>query len=202
MTLRGAGPHARTAPVVPLLQPPAQTSGSLTIGTPDTNGAGANSIGFVHLRAIVDTPGPPELSDIVFRAQITDVRCKPGTTACGDSNAADGPDYTGELESDATVRLTDHFNAIAPGGGSDPATVNDFPFPMKLSCANTAATSTGGTCGVETTFEAVSPGSVTRIEGRRSVLELAQFLIFDGGADGFISTMPNTLFAVQGLFIP
>ena len=130
------------------------------------------------------------------------MRCKPGTTACGNPNAADGPDYTGELKSDPTVRLTDHFNAVAPGGGSNPATVNDFPFPMKLSCANTAATSTGGTCSVETTFEAVIPASVTRMESRRSVLELAQFQVFDGGADGFISTTPNTLFAVQGLFIP
>lgn len=186
----------------PSCNPPGQTSSSLTVGTPDANGAGANSSAFVNLRAIVDAPGPPEGSDIVFRAQITDVRCKPGTTACGNANTAGGPDYTGELKSDATVRLTDHFNAIAPGGGPDPATVNDFPFPVPLSCANTAATSIGGTCAVDTTFEALSPGSVTKMEGKRSVVELAQFQVFDGGADGFVSTTPNTLFAVQGIFIP
>jgi hypothetical protein len=186
----------------PSCNPPSQTSSYLTIGTPDANGAGANSLGFVNLRAIADTPGPPDGSDILFRAQITDVRCKPGTTACGNANTADGADYTGELQSDATIRLTDHFNAIAPGGGSDPATVIDFPFPVNLHCANTAATSIGGLCSFDTSFEALRPGSIHSMEGRRSVIELAQFQVFDGGADGIVSTTPNTLFAVQGLFIP
>lgn len=186
----------------PSCNPPGQTSSSLTVGTPDANGAAANSVGFLRLTAIVDTPGPPEGSDIIFTAEITDVRCEPGTTACGNANAADGADYTGELQSDATVRLTDHFNAVTPGGGPDPATVVDIPFPVNVPCANTAATSIGGLCSIDTTFEAVRPGSITRMEGKRSVVELAQFQVSDGGADGVVATTPNTLFAVQGIFIP
>jgi hypothetical protein len=53
-----------------------------------------------------------------------------------------------------------------------------------------------------TTFEAARPGSVTRMEGKRSVVELTQIQVFDGGADGVVSTTPNTLFAVQRVFIP
>ena len=66
----------------------------------------------------------------VITANITDVRCKAGTTACGAANAADGADYTGGLQGNATIRITDHFNAVAAGGGTDPATVVDIPYPI------------------------------------------------------------------------
>jgi hypothetical protein len=40
-------------------------------------------------------------------------------------------------------------------------------------------------------------------DGQRTVVELTQFQVFDGGSDGQVSTTSdNTLFAVQGLFIP
>jgi hypothetical protein len=40
------------------------------------------------------------------------------------------------------------------------------------------------------------------VDGQRTVVELTQFQVFDGGPDGQVSTNDNTLFAVQGLFIP
>ena len=40
-------------------------------------------------------------------------------------------------------------------------------------------------------------------EGRRSIFEIAQAQFYDGGADGLASSAgDNTLFAVQGLFVP
>ena len=69
----------------------------LTIGSPDANGAAANSVGFIRI-AVVGYPGPPDDSDVILTASTTDIRCKAGTAACGSANAADGADYTGELE--------------------------------------------------------------------------------------------------------
>ena len=87
------------------------------MGTPDANGAAANSEGNVKLEVFVGVPGPPDDSDVFITSSITDVRCKAGTTACGSANAADGADYTGGLQGNATIRITDHYNAIAAGGG-------------------------------------------------------------------------------------
>ena len=130
----------------PSCNPPVQSSTSLTIGSPDANGAGANSVGFIKLGVVVGTPGPPDDSDVNIMASATDIRCKAGVAACGSANAADGADYTGELEGTAQIRISDHFNAVAPGGGTDPATVIDIPFPVVTPCIATASTAVGSTC--------------------------------------------------------
>jgi len=184
----------------PSCNPPVSTSGSITVGTPDANGAAANSEGFVSLSVIVGVPGPPDDSDVAIKANITDVRCKAGTTACGAANAADGADYTGEVQGNATIRITDHFNAIAAGGGTDPATVVDIPFPVAATCAATASTAIGGTCSAVTSANATVPGAVK--DGKRATIEVGQISITDGGPDGVNGTAPNTLFEVQGIFIP
>jgi hypothetical protein len=36
----------------------------------------------------------------------------------------------------------------------------------------------------------------------RTIWQLGQMQVFDGGPDGETGTAPNTLFAVQGLFVP
>src|SRR4051794_21524261 len=79
----------------PSCNPPVQQSNFLTVGSPDANGAGANSTGFI-LRA-VKSPSP---EDVNIRADITDVRCKRATaaTVCNSANTADGPDYSGEVQ--------------------------------------------------------------------------------------------------------
>ena len=187
----------------PSCNPPAQTSGAVTVGTLDANGAAANSEGFFKITVIVDTPGPPDGSDLVLGARITDVRCKAGTTACGNANAADGTDYIGELKSDTSIRITDHFNAVTAGGGPDPATVVDLPFPVNLYCSNTASTSTGGDCTINTSYTVVC-GCGPWFEGRRVLVELGQLQVFDGGPDGVVASAPeqNEVFLRQGIFIP
>jgi hypothetical protein len=184
----------------PSCNPPVQTSTSLTMGSPDANGAAANSVGFVKLDVKVGVAGPPEDSDVLINSSISDVRCKAGVTACGNANAADGADYTGELQGNATIRISDHWNAVAPGGGPDAATVIDIPFPVPASCANTADTAIGGLCTASTSANTVVPGSV--LDGKRAVVGIGQITITDGGADGLNGTSPNTVFETQGIFIP
>ena len=178
----------------PSCNPPVQTSNFLTIGSPDANGAGANSTGFILLKVKATSP-----EDVLITSTITDVRCQAATAAavCNSANAADGPDYSGQVQGTATIRISDHYNGP---GLNEAATVVDIPFPVNGQCANTAATTVGGTCTVNTTANTVVVGSVK--DNQRGVVEIGQLQINDGGADGTIATADNTLFEVQGIFIP
>ena len=182
--------------------PPVQTSTRLTVGTPESNGAAVNSVGYVRFGAIVGVPGPPDDSDIAIDVSMTDVRCSGTVATCGAANSAGGADYTGELTPDAAVRLTDHFNGIAAGGGTSTATVQDFTLTgmMQVPCSATASTAVGATCALSTTLDALSPGAV--LDTRRATWQLGQVELLDGGADGEASTTPNTRLAVQGVFVP
>jgi hypothetical protein len=184
----------------PSCNPPVHSSNSLTIGTPENNGAADNSEGWLTLTVDPGTVGPPEDSDVIFMAEITDVRCRAGTTDCGNANATDGTDYTGELQGNATVRITDRWNATSPGGGLDAATVVDIPFPMPIGCANSTSNMIGALCTSNTSFNAIVPGAFK--ERKRSVLDVGQILITDGGSDGNVATTPNTTFLTQGVFVP
>jgi hypothetical protein len=54
---------------------------------------------------------------------------------------------------------------------------------------------------IDTSANAVLAGAVK--DYQRGVVEVAQLQIFDGGADGQAgTTADNTLFGVQGVFIP
>jgi hypothetical protein len=179
----------------PSCNPPVQTSNFLTIGSPDANGAGANASAYVLLTVKVTSP-----EDVNIKSVGTDVRCKPGgpAAACGTANAADGPDYSGEVQGNATIRISDHYNGP---GLNEAATVTDIPFPVNGTCAATTSTTIGGTCTTNTTANAVVPGSVK--DTQRGVVEIGQIQIFDGGTDGSVATTAdNTLFEVQGIFIP
>jgi hypothetical protein len=184
----------------PSCNPPVATSTSLTIGSPDANGAAANAVGWTKLDVKVGIAGPPDDSDVLITADSTDIRCKAGVAACGSANAVDGADYTGELQGNATIRISDHWNAVAPGGGPDAATVIDIPFPVNTTCTATADTAIGGHCVANTSANGVVPGSVK--DAKRAIVEIGQISVTDGGADGLVGTSPNTLFGVQGIFIP
>jgi hypothetical protein len=189
---------------------PAQTSANITIGSPDANGAPANSVAFIKIGVVAGTPGPPEDSDVSIQSDATDIRCKAGNLACGSANAADGADYIGEVQGNAQIRITDHWNAVAPGGGPDAATMIDIPFPVTASCAATASTAIGGRCSVLTTANAVVGGPMPPggwpdpavKDTKRAIVEISQLQVTDGGTDGVMGTTPNTLFGVQGIFIP
>jgi hypothetical protein len=174
----------------------------VTVGTFDANGATAGSHGLFKF-AVATSPGPPVRSAIQIAAQITDVRCKAATSTCGNANAAGGADYTGELQANAIIRITDHYNATAPGGGTDPATLVDIPNPVNFPCVSTSDTSVGSICDVKYSPQPLTPiPNQDWFDGKRVVVEFGQVRVIDGGSDGVVSTTPNDLFAVQGVFIP
>jgi hypothetical protein len=175
---------------------PVPASSYLTLGTPDANGAAANSAG--SIKYTVQTPSPG-VADVIVDGMITDVRCRPATSAsvCNSPNAADGPDYQGQLQANAVVRISDLDNG--PNGG-EPATVVDIPFPFNFACANSTSTTVGGLCTLNTSANAVVPGAVQ--PGARATWALDQVQVSDGGADGSVSSSDNTLFLAQGVFAP
>jgi len=179
----------------PSCTPPGQASSYLTVGTPNANGAPANSVGFARFDVV-----PPSFDgELRIMMSITDVRCLPATdtSVCGSANAADGPDYSGELQFNGTIRITDHYNGP---NLNEAATVQDIPFPVNMSCVSTADTSTGGVCSF-TTGPCMIPEGCSNA-GRRTVIEFGRLFVSDGGSDGQTSTPDNTLFVDQGLFIP
>jgi hypothetical protein len=72
--------------------------------------------------------------------------------------------------------------------------VQDTSFPVTVPCS-------AGTCSVATTANAVVPGAL--VAGQRAIWQLGQVKVYDGGADGVASTTgDNTLFMVEGIFVP
>ena len=167
--------------------PPTQTSSQLTVGTPDANGAAAKSEGSVKVDALLgNVATPADEGDARFQVSMTDVR----------RNTAGFPDYTGQLQLESTIRVTDKNN-----GPSETGTVQDTPFRVTVPCTGTGDTTVGSTCSVNTTADAVL-GAGTILESKRTVWELGQIKVNDGGTDGVASTTPNSVFAVQGVLVP
>jgi hypothetical protein len=175
----------------PSCNPPNQSSTSITVGSPDANGAPANFTSNLKLRVLRSGTA----SDVAITGSVADVRCRAGTSACGAANAADGPDYSGLLRAVLSLRITDR------GAGDSPATVVDLDFPAEWSCAPTGSSSIGSSCPLSTSAEALLPGSVP--EGERSIWEVAQVVVWDGGPDGVSATPAGgNVFLRQGVFIP
>jgi hypothetical protein len=180
----------------PSCKPPQPASAYLTVGTPDANGAAPHSIGFIKLRVKTSSP-----EDLLISGTIFDVRCLPSEAAsvCSSANSADGPDYSGELQANAVIRITDHYNGSSL---HDPATVQDLPFPFNFTCSNTVDTGIGGTCTVNTASPVVCPECGLK-EGQRTIVQLDQLQVRDGGPDGRVSTSAGyTVFMVEGIFVP
>jgi hypothetical protein len=167
--------------------PPTQTSTQVTVGTPDSAGGGAaNFVGSVKVDAIAGNVATvADEADARYTISLVDIRAK----------TAGSPDYTGNLQAEFGLRATDKNNGPAETG-----TVQDQTLSVTIPCAATGVTTIGSTCAVTTTADAVSPGIVK--ESMRSIWQLGQIRVNDGGSDGNVATTPNGLFAVQGLFVP
>jgi hypothetical protein len=165
--------------------PPAQESGYLTVGTMDANGSTPSFVGSVRMDVVTGNANTvADEADVRYRVSMTDVRKK-----------SDLSDYTGQVRVASTVRITDRYN-----GPSEVGTASDLVLPLTVPCTGTGDTAVGSTCAVTTTQDAVTPNSV--LEERRSNWQMGQINVYDGGPDGVASTQDNTLFAVQGLFVP
>ena len=72
------------------------------------------------------------------------------------------------------------------GSAAIPATATDVRFPLTTPCTPTAATDIGSTCSLDTTLDALIPGAV--VERQRTILQLGQVRVVDGGPDGDTAT--------------
>lgn len=180
---------------------PAKASSHLTVGTPDANGAAARSVGFLKLLVAPGTPGPPTDTQVWIDYSITDVRCDGAATTCGAANTVGGADYVGELEGRFTLRGTDKRNGPDQ---NEPATMTDYTFKWAAPCTETPDPAVGAVCSRRRlSMDAVVPGIVLNLEGKRAIWGLEELRFYDGGADGDAATSTdNELFMTQGLFVP
>jgi hypothetical protein len=176
--------------------PPAQVSDGVTMGTADANGRGTNSVGRVSLHVVAGDPlTPADDADVIIHASLTDVRCRVSwIPVCANGSALS--DYTGALDIVLDTRATDRFNG---GSATDPATVQDDPLEMRMNCATTADSTIGSTCEVNTSVDALTPG--TALEGKLAVWELGRVWVRDAGFDGDPVNSQEPL-AVQGVLVP
>ena len=179
---------------------PDKISPNLTVGTPDAERRG-RELGRLRAHAgRTRGAGTAERHAGLDQLDLTDVRCD-GTTTCGNANAAGGADYTGELELRFTFQGTDKYNGP---GNNESATMTDYTFHMPEPCNQTADPSIGSRCGrMNFSMDAIVPGIVLSLEGKRAIWQIGQIRVYDGGADSDGDTTgDNALFAAQGLFVP
>ncbi len=171
----------------PSCNPPAQVSPYVTIGTPDSNGKLLNGVGSVKLQVLPGNASTPaDEADVSFIISMTDVRRR-----------SDLADYTGQLQLDMTLRMTDKVNGSTP---NDLATGSDIQFPATVPCTATSDPNIGSTCAVSTSADSVVPGSVPEI--KRTIWDVGRIALLDGGADDLASTTPNSVFVTQGVMVP
>jgi hypothetical protein len=172
----------------PSCDPPKLSSAHLTVGTSDGNGAPTNFTGYLGVRVVGESPIDPlngDQADVDILARLSDVR------------AADLSDYTGELQGLLRFRITDTGNGTSI---AEPATATELPFSFTIPCLPTPDPDVGSECSVTTSVDTLMAGAVA--ESRRSVWELVQAEVLDGGPDGSAATADNSSFARPGLFGP
>jgi hypothetical protein len=175
--------------------PPSRSSSTLTVGTPDANGFGANSSAFLQLTV---APG-----DVGVTFDATDVRCATSNAACPGGS---GSDYAGKLLAEAPLRITDGNNGASQ---SEDSTVVDTSLELPISCVNTADATIGAHCALSTTLNSLIPGMVPA--GKRSIWQLGQVAVKDAGPNGtgYGAGCPSVCgdgdeqtFLRQGVFVP
>jgi WD40 repeat protein len=176
---------------------PQQKSDFLSLGTLDSNGQPAKFRGLARFDVLRGNPATyADEADVKVTASLEDVRCKATYPTCEGGALSD---YGGSLYASASIRITDQFN-LPPHPAFDAATmVDSFPLFFTIPCVPTEDSTVGSTCSLSTTFEAVGPRVVK--EGVRSIWQLGQIQVYDGGANG-ASFDESALFAVQGVFVP
>ena len=161
-----AGPHPRAAARVPVVRSPAPD-----VGQPHRRHAGRRTAPPRTSPASCSStcrsarPDAPDDSDVSITVGLTDVRCAGAGRPAARRTRAGGSDYTGELQVNATARLTDKCNDTSAGGGTDPATMVDIPVPGdRSSCAATGSTAIGGSCAID---DVRDRGGARHGQGRR-----------------------------------
>ena len=156
----------------PSCNPPQPASPNIVVSNGEQR---IGSVGHMRIGVIAGAPGGADDADLGLVFRLTNVFNKSGLT-----------DYTGVLQPELVVRLTDRQ-------GFQSQTTQDFPFRYQVPCVATD-TAAGATCALTTTAEAIVPGSVT--EGARAIWALDKVRVYDGGPAG--DGANASLFATQG----
>jgi Tol biopolymer transport system component len=160
--------------------PPQLTSGQLTTGTPDSNGLPVRMEASLLLRVV--------LGDVKIDAHLNDVFKK------------DLSDYSGALRASLPLRITDKDNTPSPGGPGAGTTV-PFQYGFDIPCTPDPATDIGSDCSISTTANTLVPGTIK--ESLRTIWQVGRVRVDDAGPVGNPDTAAdNTVFAVQGVFVP
>jgi hypothetical protein len=171
--------------------PPVQETARLQVGTPDANLTAVKSVNSLKfVTQLGNTSTPADEADVTIVADINDVYTKP-------PNTAPLVDYTGEIGVRVGLQITDKSNGSVP---QDPGTVSEFVSGFTVPCVATPDTSTGASCFLSTTADTLVPGMVK--ESARTMWQLGQIFVADGGADNVALTDPNSVFMRQGIFVP
>ena len=170
----------------PSCGPPSPVEGRLTVGTPDANGRGAKSLGFVRMAVLAgDAETGADEADVTLTASVSDVRQR-----------SDLEDYSGELRASVVGSRHRRWRARPDDG-------RGFPVRVRRPMPPTPDTTVGSTCAVTTTADAVLGDPNAVLESNRSIWQVAEVDVFDGGIDGVGSTTEdNSLFMTQGVFVP
>jgi hypothetical protein len=178
--------------------PPVQASSYLTVGTPDANGAPAESVGFVQFKV---RPGDPATlaneADLTIDVAVNDVHCRieDRPIDCQPPASPAGEAYAAWLEADIQLRVTDRFNLPSQNGRAPGTTSNSMFLRFSPYCG---ANQNYGTCTMHTTVNALG-GQVLR-EGRRTVWEFDAIRLWD---DPLPASRPRAgVFLTQGVFVP
>ncbi len=195
-----AGNRVHGAPLAyPSCAPPVQRSSVLTMGTPDANGGGgpnANFIGSVRYIVIAGNPATEaDEADVRLIVSLADVRNNPALT-----------DYVGKVLVTSDLRITDQLNSPE---SPEPGTMQTIKYEFPVDCVATPTiTTSGSTCNLNTTADAIVPG--TLVEGKRAIWELGEVTVDDAGPNntGYESCPPTcgdgdeSTFLRQGVFVP
>jgi hypothetical protein len=172
----------------PSCAPPQPGSSNLTVGTGDGSPALARSVGFLRLAVSPGAPGGPDDTDVGIRFSLSNVM-----------RASDLSEYTGELRTRVKVRLTDRNAGVSQTTEEWPE--SDWELAFNVPCTPTDASLDKSLCAVATTVDAIMPGAAA--EGERALWALDQVKVYDSGPDEDPDTdWDNSLFAVQGVFVP
>jgi hypothetical protein len=160
--------------------PPQLTSAQLTTGTPDSNGLPVRMDAFLELRVVA--------GDVQIDAHLNDVMNK------------DLTDYTGPLRAALPLRITDRDNTPSPGAPGA-GTTQPFQYGFDIPCTSDPAPTLGSDCSISTTANSLVPGTIK--PSLRTIWQIGRVRVDDAGPDGNPDTIAdNTVFAVQGVFVP
>jgi hypothetical protein len=179
----------------PSCAPPNMSSSVLTIGSPDANGFVANFSGSVRFIVVAGDPATEsDEADVKLVVSLSDIRNNPS-----------GSDYVGRVLATSDFQTTDQNNAAET---PEPGTAQSFKYEFPVDCVATAITTSGSTCSLNTTADALVPATV--LESKRAIWEIGQVSIKDAGPNGtgYASCPPTcgdgdeATFLREGVFVP